>query len=307
MSPHTHTEPNAMKSTPEALRIIAELEAQVARLQEQVEELGAYRELAHRDALTGLRNRRYFDERLAEEISRAGRSGQYDFSVLLIDVNGLKVINDTDGHQAGDRAIREVAAFLEASFRQYDICCRIGGDEFAVLLPGMANHELPRVLARLHRAMVHAQRQGVLTVGIAVGAATWGRATSDAASLIAAADAAMYAAKLRMKEGGDFTTAVEAIAPAAEATRPSVLIPVLAARMFAPPAPGLRTHRDARRAFTRARWRPLPGHDPPPPPQRAPGWSDHASGGRFSDRRGPRTRGGFAEGIIGSLPLTRLS
>ena len=125
--------------------------------------------------------------------------------------------------------------------------------------------------------------------------------------LIAAADAAMYAAKLRMKEGGDFTTAVEAIAPAAEATRPSVLIPVLAARMFAPPAPGLRTHRDARRAFTRARWRPLPGHDPPPPPQRAPGWSDHASGGRFSDRRGPRTRGGFAEGIIGSLPLTRLS
>lgn len=97
------------------------------------------RELALRDQLTGLYNRRAFEERLEEERARAARSGE-SLALVVIDLDGLKTINDAGGHLAGDEALRLAAEALRSSTRQSDLPCRLGGDEFAVILPGADIH-----------------------------------------------------------------------------------------------------------------------------------------------------------------------
>jgi len=91
-------------------------------------------EQATRDWLTGLHNRRYFEETLADHIAAATRYDR-ELSLVLFDLDGFKKINDTQGHAAGDEALRKFAALLEKSARKADIVCRFGGDEFAVILP----------------------------------------------------------------------------------------------------------------------------------------------------------------------------
>ncbi len=86
------------------------------------------------DALTGLRNRRFFDERLHEEFRRAQRYGDY-LSLIMIDLDHFKQVNDRFGHPVGDLVLREAAALIRASIRDPDICARYGGEEFAVILP----------------------------------------------------------------------------------------------------------------------------------------------------------------------------
>src|SRR5204862_133782 len=93
------------------------------------------REMARRDQLTGLANRRAFDELLDEQVARACRSGQ-PVGLLVIDLDGLKKINDGGGHTAGDAALCAAADALRASVRAGDLPCRLGGDEFAVVLAG---------------------------------------------------------------------------------------------------------------------------------------------------------------------------
>lgn len=303
MNATTRPQPAEMMTAREALRIIAELQAEVMGLREQVDELGGYREMAYRDGLTGLRNRRFFEERLAEESSRASRAGQNTFTLLLCDVNGLKAINDEKGHQAGDRAICEVAAFLESSLRDYDVCCRLGGDEFAVILPGVTSSEIPSVLLRLQDAMHRAQKHGCLSVDVAVGAAAWSERLSHPAALIASADVAMYAAKSRMKGGGRFAALPAVTAPGQRMNS----IPVSGQRDLAPPPPGIRSRRSVDRIAPRVARRYGKEYGTPSAQNAADGRPGHASGGRLSDRWGPRTRGGFAKGIISFVPLTRLS
>ncbi|MFZ9889990.1 MAG: GGDEF domain-containing protein, partial [Myxococcota bacterium] len=113
---------------------------ELERLQEELEQLRAENQrlasLAYRDPLTGLRNRRCFSERLDEELRRMRRHGEGSLSLLLIDLNGFKRLNDTRGHAAGDAALIAVGRTLEAMVRTEDLVCRLGGDEFAVLLPG---------------------------------------------------------------------------------------------------------------------------------------------------------------------------
>ncbi len=307
MDATTLPRPAEMLSAREALRIIAELQVEVRGLREQVEELSTYREMAYRDGLTGLRNRRFFEERLAEEASRASRAGQHAFTLLLCDVNGLKAINDNQGHQAGDRAISEAAAFLQSSLRDYDVCCRIGGDEFAVILPGVTRGEIPAVLSRLEDGMRRAQKHGCLSVDVAVGAVAWSEALAHPAALVAAADVAMYAAKSRMKGGGHFAVAEQSLPTVTLAGRPMNSNPVSDQRGDAPPPPGIRSRRTAARTAHRVARR-FDKEYGTPPAQSAVGIvPHHASGGRLSDRWGPRTRGGFAQGIISFVPLTRLS
>jgi len=91
-------------------------------------------EQATRDWLTGLRNRRYFEETLADHISAATRYNR-DLSLVLFDLDDFKQINDTYGHAAGDEALRNFADLLKSVARKADIACRYGGDEFAVILP----------------------------------------------------------------------------------------------------------------------------------------------------------------------------
>jgi len=86
------------------------------------------------DSLTGLKNRRFFDERLHEEFRRAQRYGD-TLSLIMIDLDHFKDVNDRHGHPAGDQVLREAAALIRASIRDPDICSRYGGEEFAVILP----------------------------------------------------------------------------------------------------------------------------------------------------------------------------
>jgi len=124
---------------------IGRLRAQVSQLQERVEQLDY---LAHRDTLINLPNRRGFMRELERLIDRARR---YDHgaAMLFVDLDGLKMINDTFGHRAGDEALIQVAEMLSKGVRRSDVVARIGGDEFAVLLENASEESAHETAARL--------------------------------------------------------------------------------------------------------------------------------------------------------------
>ncbi|VGO20045.1 GGDEF domain-containing protein [Pontiella sulfatireligans] len=108
-------------------------------------------EQATRDWLTGLRNRRYFEETLADHVAAANRYDR-ELSLALFDIDQFKQINDQNGHEAGDSALKHFAELLTSTARAADIVCRYGGDEFAVILPetnkASAEHFAERVAAK---------------------------------------------------------------------------------------------------------------------------------------------------------------
>lgn len=116
--------------------------------------------LSTHDALTGLYNRTFFDA----ERSRLD-TGRDSVGVIMIDVDGLKIVNDEYGHEAGDRLIRRTAAVLRMTFREEDILARVGGDEFAVLIPGVDEYQLGSAADRLRQDLV---RHNELTIGPAL-------------------------------------------------------------------------------------------------------------------------------------------
>ena len=160
----------------------------------------ALRALALQDGLTGIGNRRLFDERLAAEWRRAVRTG-HAVSLLMIDVDHFKRFNDTHGHQRGDDCLRQVAqAVAGAAGRPADVVARYGGEEFVVLLPDTAQEGALEVAERAHGAVrgveVPGARGGMVGVSVSVGVATAVRAQDGgAAALLLAADRALYAAK----------------------------------------------------------------------------------------------------------------
>src|SRR3954464_6035207 len=120
----------------ELVQEISRLRAEVAHLQERVEELD---ELAHQDSLISLPNRRGFMRELERLVDRAKRYGE-NSAMLFVDLDGLKMINDSFGHKAGDEALIQVAELLVGGVRRSDVVARIGGDEFGILL-AHANEE----------------------------------------------------------------------------------------------------------------------------------------------------------------------
>ena len=157
--------------------------------------------LEHRsitDPLTGLFNRYHFEAMLKREVARCTR---YDvsLSLLLIDVDRLKPINDRWGHQAGDRALSRVATAIQTSLRGTDIAARIGGDEFAIILPDTDAVAAIIVATRIRRALVQPDSTPVTISGGLVELPR-GLADASSAQLMAAADVALYAAK---NAGGD--------------------------------------------------------------------------------------------------------
>jgi diguanylate cyclase (GGDEF)-like protein len=143
------------------------------------------------DALTGLGNRRHFDQRLREELARAARY-QTPLALLLIDVDGLKVINDRGGHEAGDLALRRVAEAIAKTARRTDAAARVGGDEFALLVPETAND----AISLAERVRGAAAADGDEPVSVSIGIADLSHTPSfDAAELYRAADRALYASK----------------------------------------------------------------------------------------------------------------
>lgn len=158
--------------------------------------------LATSDGLTGLANRRHFDERLAEEWARAKRDGT-PLSLLLIDVDHFKKFNDQYGHQAGDACLRSLARTLVAEVRRpADLSARYGGEEFALLLPNTEPDGCEQVGERIRKAlcdlgMLHALNLPSKLVTVSLGGATNvpAEGASDCTALVAAADRALYAAK----------------------------------------------------------------------------------------------------------------
>jgi diguanylate cyclase len=124
---------------------VAGLLRQIAALKEEVRELAR---LARVDPLTGLANRRGWDEQLDRELAQAERSGR-PVSVALLDLDDFKRFNDAHGHQAGDRLLVAAAAAWQGQFRDGDVLCRWGGDEFAALLPDCAEDEAREIIARV--------------------------------------------------------------------------------------------------------------------------------------------------------------
>jgi diguanylate cyclase (GGDEF)-like protein len=155
--------------------------------------------LSETDVLTGLPNRRALRRRLTDEIRRVSRY-KSPLSLLLMDIDGLKRINDECGHAAGDRLIRQVAASIAATLRGSDLGARWGGDEFAVVMPnasaGAANHLAERLRAHLAGQKDHDMDAPVtVSIGIATfDPAINGDVTLD--QLAKAADDALYAAKI---------------------------------------------------------------------------------------------------------------
>jgi diguanylate cyclase (GGDEF)-like protein len=153
------------------------------------------RRLSITDPLTGLYNRRHFGRRLGEEATRARRYGHAS-SVLSVDVDRLKAINDDFGHRAGDRAIVTVCRALLDNVRTIDVVARVGGDAFAVLLPETS---AARASALSQRVLAEVAWQGDLLasgLAISIGIAELNTAaTGEAGDLLVAADNALYRAK----------------------------------------------------------------------------------------------------------------
>ncbi|MFZ0304363.1 MAG: diguanylate cyclase [Terracidiphilus sp.] len=153
-------------------------------------------EIAHLDSLTVVSNRRGFDQNLAIEWGRAQRTHQ-PLSLLLVDVDHFKRINDTYGHQAGDECLRNTARVLSATLdRPADLIARYGGDEFAILLAETGSHGASTVAGRIRSAIANNAAQASLRTTLSIGVSTWnaeGEASPD--MLIRAADRALYAAK----------------------------------------------------------------------------------------------------------------
>jgi diguanylate cyclase (GGDEF)-like protein len=149
------------------------------------------------DPLTGLLNRRAFEEALQAEVHRSRRLGE-PFSVLMLDVDHFKDINDHEGHAAGDRALQHLGTLLAAHMRDIDRVGRYGGEEFVVLLPGAAQHDA-RVTAERLREKVQGLpprwQERALSLTVSIGVSEWRGEKDDVASLLARADAALYQAK----------------------------------------------------------------------------------------------------------------
>src|SRR5215472_5117995 len=172
------------------------------------------------DPLTGLPNTRYMFMHLTRELARAERL-KSEVSLLVMDLDSFKHINDTYGHHVGDRALREVAAVLRAAIRPYDICVRYAGDEFIVVLSGCGGEEAERKRLELQRAVdnlrFEARPGRLLALAISVGAAVFPHDGDAYETLLATADSRMYRDKTRRKRhsGDESQTPSDRPAPAA--------------------------------------------------------------------------------------------
>lgn len=186
--------------------VLREVEALALRAGPAIENARRFREARHQadlDALTGLHNRRYFHETLARETARAQRYNRR-LALIVFDLDDFKAINDRIGHLAGDAVLAEVAERVRDVVRHADIACRVGGDEFAVILPESTLADAEQLYRRIQAAVssrpISQAGQLLLSAGIAEL-----RAQDDAVAFFQRADDALY----RAKEGGKGRVAAE--------------------------------------------------------------------------------------------------
>jgi diguanylate cyclase (GGDEF)-like protein len=155
------------------------------------------------DRLTGLYNRRYFERARKKELKRARRY-EHPLSLLLVDADRFKHINDAEGHPTGDEALRALAATLREVFRATDILCRYGGDEFAVLMPETDGERARQAVERLHAALRQTHIPGEEHVpggklGVSCGIATFPHDAPEPGELVEIADRELYDEKKRRR------------------------------------------------------------------------------------------------------------
>ncbi len=225
--------------------VLARLEAML-RIKSSQDALEAARadleRLSITDPLTGLFNRRYFQYRLEQEVERARRQGG-PVSVLMIDLDHFKRVNDRHGHRAGDEALRMIGDLLVRELRRPDVCTRWGGEEFAVILPGTDESGAAVVAKRLLRAIRASARLSAVRIGVPDGrpetvrvtaslgvAAYPSEAVATPEQLVQRADAAMYRAK---EQGRDRVRLASALGGSRSRSAPGVK------NMPLGPSPGL--------------------------------------------------------------------
>jgi diguanylate cyclase (GGDEF)-like protein len=174
----------------------ASLEATVAQRTAALTQANAeLLSLATHDSLTGVYNRRRFDEKLTEYTLLFRRTGR-PFSLLLIDADHFKRINDTHGHAVGDEVLQQLAQLIQSSLRTTDFVARYGGEEFAVLLPEIAQPDTPEVVAeKIRAAVAEAEFPVVGNVTVSIGVGLADPADNNHSALIKRADQQLYQAK----------------------------------------------------------------------------------------------------------------
>lgn len=190
-----HTEP--VRAEPASVEIIELLAPYAAMQLHQIHAYGALQRLADHDALTGLLNRRVFEERMQREEEHFLRYRR-PTSLLILDVDHFKRINDTFGHAAGDAVLKALASLLRSTVRGADLVARLGGEEFVVLLPETPLAGAVEIAQRLRReveTMIVEWQSTPIEVRISVGVAACPECTSSPSALMTAADAALYASK----------------------------------------------------------------------------------------------------------------
>lgn len=163
---------------------------------------GRLREQSERDPLTGLYNRRHLNERLPRRLAECRRMG-LSLSLLMIDIDHFKRINDEYGHDAGDEVLRVIAAHLRSTLRAEDAAFRLGGEEFVLLIENLddeASHSqahacAERIRSEVEALQIHHQNQQLPTITLSIGIARATANVADTTNLLHRADAALYAAK----------------------------------------------------------------------------------------------------------------
>jgi diguanylate cyclase (GGDEF)-like protein len=183
----------------ESLYVAEAFAAPIAALVHALEHRRVLEDAAYQDPLTGLQNRRAFNAKFTEELRRALRYGT-PLSLAVLDMQGFKAVNDRYGHEAGDRALIEVAKALAANLRATDQAYRWGGDEFAVLLPETNAKEARRALERIAEAIRLGSSHNL---GANIGLATFPEDGNTAEALLCVADRRMYQAKAQRRAFSD--------------------------------------------------------------------------------------------------------
>ena len=202
----------------EQIRIVVARTLEMRRLREQAKKADFYKTLAERDGLTGLLNYRSFQEVLRQELQRSLRYERH-VSLLMVDVDKFKDLNDTLGHLSGDRALQQLAQLLDENCREPDYCCRYGGEEFVIVVPETDKAGALRLAERVREAVetrkfLEEESSPPARLTVSVGVSTRPEDGVSAIELIEAAESGAVCGQGPRPERGRRIRALAAVAPA---------------------------------------------------------------------------------------------